>query len=122
MNYLKSIKRQLNNKTMNEIIKNAISIYCERLKITIPEDEKEYASLVEEILRDARPLYSEIGASHRWYDEKFVVVDISGTLIGYDWFHITGDNSASDMGLEFDIKSVCRVEKREKTVSYYAKL
>lgn len=107
---------------MNEIIKNAISIYCEQYKITIPEDEKDYADLVEEILTDARPIYSEIGSSHRWYDDKFVVVDIAGILIGYDWFHITGDNSASDMGLEFDIESVCQVEKREKTVSYYEKI
>lgn len=107
---------------MNETIKKAIQTYCEQLNIEVPTDEKDYNELVEEILTDARPVFSEIGSSHRWYDEKFIVVKISDLLIGYDWFHITGDNSASDMGLEFDITSVCLVEKKQKTVDYYEKL
>jgi hypothetical protein len=72
-----------------------------------------------EILKEADSVYSEIGASHRWYDDMFIVVSIDGILIGYDWYHITGDNSAADMGLKFDLESVCEVEEKEKTIKYY---
>jgi hypothetical protein len=37
----------------------------------------------------------------------------------YDWFHITGDASASDMGLELNLASVCECAKIEKTITAY---
>lgn len=74
---------------------------------------------IKELLTEATTIYKELGSSHRWYDEEFRVVNIDGMLIGYDWFHVTGDNSVSDMGLEFDINSICQVEKKQRTIDYY---
>lgn len=72
-----------------------------------------------EILTESKEVYSEIGFSHRWYDEKFVVVQIDDKLIGYDWYHLTGDGSISDMGLKFDLSSVKFCEEYQVTVTKY---
>lgn len=101
---------------MNEKIKSHLLAYCESNNWDADEEN------IIECLKEAKTIYSEIGPSHRWYDEKFCVVEINGMLIGYDWFHVTGDTSISDMGLEFDINSVCEVEKKQKTIYYYEKL
>lgn len=74
------------------------------------------------MLLDVDVVYSEIGRKHRWYDEKTVVVKIDGRLIGYDWYHLTGDNNASDMGLEFDLSSVAFYEEYQVTVTKYRKV
>lgn len=68
---------------------------------------------------ESKELYSEIGPSHRWYDEKMVVVQIEGKLIQYDDYHLTGDISASEMGLEFDLSSVKFCEAYQVTVTKY---
>ena len=72
-----------------------------------------------EVLRERGEVYSEIGASHRWYDEKMVVVEIDNHLIQFDWYHLTGDTSVSDMGLEFDLSSVKLCEAYQVTVTQY---
>ena len=72
-----------------------------------------------ETLTEATPVYKAIGSAHRWYDDEFRVVNIGGMLIGYNGFHITGDNGVSDMGLEYKIDSVCEVEKKEVTEFQY---
>jgi hypothetical protein len=72
-----------------------------------------------EVLLESKELYSEIGSSHRWYDEKTLVVQVEGKLIQYDDYHITGDNSASDMGLDFDLSSVKFCEAYQVTVTKY---
>jgi hypothetical protein len=72
-----------------------------------------------EILSECEEIYSEIGSSHRWYDEKTVVVQIEGILIQYDWYHLTGDASASDMGLGFDLSSVKFCEAYQTTITKY---
>lgn len=75
-----------------------------------------------EIVKEAKAVYSENIGSHRWYDDMFKVVDVNGMKIGYNDFYMTGDNSPSDMGLEYDIDSVCEVKPVEKTVIVYEKV
>ncbi len=72
-----------------------------------------------ELLLDGDEIHYEMGASHRWYDEKTVVIKIGESFIMYDWYHITGDNSVSDMDLAFDLSSVCFCEPYEETVTRY---
>lgn len=103
-------------KIMNEVIRKHVTNYNQS-KGWETTDE----SLFETIRECGKEVWSEIGPAHRWYDEKFVVVDLDGILIGYQSFHTTGDASISDMGLEHDIKTVCEVEKKQKTVYYYVK-
>ena len=79
-------------------------------------------SLFETIRDMGKLVYTEIGSSHRWYDEVFKVVELEGMLIGYKDFHITGDNSVADMGLKYDADSICEVVKKQKTVDYYEKV
>jgi len=74
------------------------------------------------VLLDGKVVYSEIGASHRWYDEKTVVVRIDGNLILYGWYHLTGDNGVSDMGLSFDLSSVMFCEEYQVVVTKYRAL
>jgi hypothetical protein len=75
-----------------------------------------------EIVREAKKVYSEKIGSHRWYDDMFNVVDIKGMNIGFNDFYMTGDNSPSDMGLEYDINSICEVKEVEKKVIVYEKV
>jgi hypothetical protein len=75
-----------------------------------------------ELLSESGEVYSEIGDAHRWYDEKTVVVKIDGKFIQYEGYHLTGDDSASDMGLEFDLSSVQFCEPYEVTVTKYRPL
>ena len=72
-----------------------------------------------EVLLERGEVYSEIGSSHRWYDEKMVVVEIDNHLIQFDWYHLTGDTSVSDMGLEFYLSSVRLCEAHQVTVTKY---
>lgn len=72
-----------------------------------------------ETLRYHNIVFQEIGFSHRWYDEVFKVTEILGIHIGYSDFHITGDNSASDMGLEFDLDKVVLCEPYEVIETKY---
>lgn len=69
-----------------------------------------------EALLEGREVFSELGGSHRWYDEEIRVVEIDGNLFQYAWYHVTGDTSISDMGLDFDLSSVELVEEYTETV------
>lgn len=66
--------------------------------------------------------YSEITHSSRWWDNLFVVQEINGKMIGYNWAHSTGDNSIWDIGWEFDENSICFVEEYTVTVTKYQKI
>lgn len=101
---------------MNQKIKDHLSQYLIKNKWEVNED-----NMIESLM-EAKNVFTEIGAAHRWYDEKFVVVNIDGMLIGYDYYHVTGDTSISDMGLDFDINSVCEVEEKQKTITIYEKV
>lgn len=102
---------------MNEKIKAHVIAYNEKRGWEISDE-----SLFETIMESGKEIYSEVGASHRWYNEKFVVVELEGMLIGYDTFDTTGDAGWKDLGLEHDISKVYEVEKKQKTVDYFVKV
>lgn len=101
---------------MNEKIKAHLTAYAKSKGWGTDDDT------LMEILSEASDVFSEIVGSHRWYEDKFRVVNVDGMLIGFNDFHMTGDSSRSDMGLEFDLTSVCEVEKKQKTVDYYEEI
>jgi uncharacterized protein YuzE len=101
---------------MNEKIKAHVIAYAEKQGYGTDNDT------LYEIIREGKQVYSEIGSSHRWYDEMFIVTEVDGMLIGFDWFHVTGDTSISDMGLDFEPDSICEVEAKEVTKIVYTKL
>ena len=55
----------------------------------------------------------------RWWTETFRVVEIDGTLIGYEYATTTGDESAAEKGWEFDPLTICKVVAREVTMTVY---
>ena len=99
---------------MNEKIKAHLIEYNKKNNWSFETDKD-----LEETLRESRVVYREITGSHRWYEDEFIVVDVDGMLIGYNWYHTTGDLTPREMDLDFDFSSVCEVEKKQKTVDYY---
>lgn len=59
---------------------------------------------------------------HRWYGVQEVVYKLDDKFISFHNFIITGDNSASDMGLEYDLCDAAFVTKKTRTIEevYYA--
>ena len=59
--------------------------------------------------------------AHRWYIAAVTIVKLNGRYIKFDDYVITGDNSVSDMGLEYDLDSAKFVEKTERQITeiYY---
>lgn len=100
---------------MNERVKQVLDDYCRNHGYQLCESPSDF----EELMTGAKQLHTEITESHRWYDTTWNVADFDGTPVGYEWVHITGDSSASDMGIEMDLISICLVEKKQKTVDYY---
>jgi hypothetical protein len=101
---------------MNEKIRQHLSEYATSKNWQTDDDS------LFEIIREAKSVYSETIGSHRWYDDTFMVVDVNGMKIGYNGFYMTGDNNPSDMGLSYDIDSICEVKLVEKTVTVYEKV
>ncbi len=99
--------------TLKPEIKKILEGVC--LREGWPATDKDFAV----VLQESEEVYSEIGSAHRWYDEKTVVVKVDGWLIQFDDYHLTGDNSKSDMGLEFDLSSVKFCEAYQVTVTKY---
>jgi len=100
---------------MNEVVKEYLTNYAKRLGFNTDNNT------LFEILREGNRVYSQKKRSHRWYDVLFVVVNIDGREIGFDDIYMTGDHNASDMGIDYDLESVCEVVKKEKTITYYEK-
>lgn len=98
---------------MKEKIKTFLIAYCQSKGWSTSDKD------LEEVLVEQMPVFKEIGSAHRWYDDEFRVVEIDGRFIGFNWYHVTGDNSISDMDLELDTSSVCFVDKKQKMVDYY---
>jgi len=98
---------------MNEKVKAHLIAYCESKGWGTDDDT------LMEVLSEAKELYRKTTGSHRWYDDLFKVVEVNGMAIGFDDFYMTGDNSRSDMDLNYDLSSVCEVEKKQKTIDYY---
>lgn len=74
-----------------------------------------------EILTEGDEIESEIVSEHRWYDDERKVVKVEGMFIEYYDYHITGDNTSWDMGLENQFDTICEVEPYEVTVTKYRK-
>ena len=72
-----------------------------------------------ETLTEAKEVYRDVGAAHRWYDELEVVVKIDDKFIQYNWFHVTGDNSIDDMLLAFNLSAVTFCEEYQETITRY---
>ena len=72
-----------------------------------------------EALTESDVIYREITENHRWYDVEFRVVKIGDKFIGFDDFHITGDDSASDMGLSYNLSEVYFCEPSIVTTTVY---
>lgn len=101
---------------MNKEIKDFLMGYCKDNGHEVSDQG------IKEALQDKYEIYSEILDTHRWWNDVFLVVAVDEKLIGYDWAETTGDSGAEEMGWEFDIDSVCEVEKKEKTVVVYEKI
>jgi hypothetical protein len=76
---------------------------------------------LEETLTEGKTVWVGGGKEHRWYIIRPTVKDIDGTFILFDDYVITGDDSMSDMGLEYDLDYAKVVERKERieTVIYY---
>ncbi len=98
---------------LNPEIEKILEAHC--IKNGWGTTERDFA----EVLTEGREVYSEIGSSHRWYDEKFIVIKIDDNYIGYNYYHVTGDNGISDMGLDFDLSSVCFCEEYQVFITKY---
>jgi hypothetical protein len=98
---------------MDQRIYDHVKKYCESKGWGTAEDD------IIETIRESKKVWQDEGDVHRWYILNTRVVCIDGMYIGFDHFTITGDNSASDMGLEFDKKSICEYEAKEKVVEIY---
>jgi len=96
---------------MNEAVKEYLKGYNAKNEYGIEDDD-----LLETLL-EGDQIYSKVTSKHRWWNCTLVVVDIGGKLIGYEWAATTGDNTARDLGWEFDEDSVCFVEKKEEQVT-----
>lgn len=72
-----------------------------------------------ETVTEGDVIHKEIVSNHRWYDDEERIVKIGDKFIRYYNFHITGDKSPSDMGLEIDIDSIQEVIKKQKLTDYY---
>ena len=68
---------------------------------------------LEELLLEEEVIHTEDVSSHRWYDTIEKIVKVKDKYFSYEWYHITGDNGPTDMGLTFEWKSVKEVEPYE---------
>ena len=82
-------------------------------------DTDEYG--LTETLVEADTVWSGADDTHRWFICRPVVKDVEGTYIRFLDYIITGDNSMSDMDLEYDLDNAEIVERKERQVTeiYY---
>ena len=102
--------------TLNPAVESHLKAYCEKKGYST--DQKDMVDLVLE----EHTVWRETGDSHRWYDEEYCVVKIDGKLIGYAWYHMTGDASPNDMGLDVDLSSIEFAEEYQVTETKYRPL
>lgn len=97
-----SEKRFMNNKECIEWIRD----------YNIKKFQDDSDEMILALLEDSDIIYEEEVDARRWWNDMFYVVKIDGKYIGFDGAETTGDNSPSDVGWEFDMESICEVEKR----------
>lgn len=72
-----------------------------------------------EMLRDLDTVWEGDESEYRWYIELTRVVKVGDHFIAYRDYKITGDDSPSDMGLEYDFESVHEVFPKEVMTTIY---
>ncbi len=98
---------------MNQKIFDHVKKYCESKGWGSDEET------VIEAIREGKMVWQSEGDTHRWYIMHTRVVCIDGMFIGFRHAVVTGDNSAEDMGIEFDKKSIREYVSKEKVVTVY---
>lgn len=79
-------------------------------------------SLIESLVELGKIVHREGRDVRRWYIKERVVKELDGVYIQYTDYILTGDNNASDMGLEYDLDEAIIVERKERQVTevYYS--
>jgi len=74
-----------------------------------------------EIITEGETVWEGEMDTHRWYILQEVVVAVGDLFVWFQKYIITGDNSMSDMGLEYDLDDFALVERKERVVTevYY---
>lgn len=99
---------------MNEKVRAHVTAYALGQGWEIESDK----DLIE-VITEAEEIHSSIKGSHRWYDDTWNVVVINDMLIGYAGYHITGDSSMFEMGLEYDLGTFTECKQVEKMAYDY---
>ena len=97
---------------MNEKIKEHLINACKKEGIDSPDDSELWEALTE----CGKEIHEESLGNSRWWENTFVVVELDGMLIGYYGAKTTGDDSPWDKGWEWDLDTVCEVEKTVEIV------
>jgi len=100
---------------MNQEIKDFLNTYSVENGWGIIEDGK----FISHLLKEEKVISEEYGYKSRWYTEVSKVVKIKDRYFLFGDYHITGDGSASDMGLEFDDATIVEVAPVEVKVTKY---
>ena len=101
---------------MNEKIKKHLVAYNEKNKWAINDE-----TIRETLEECGKELFREKLGGRRWWNDIFIVKDIDGMLIGYNWAETTGDMSPREAGWEFDDAEIWEVKPIEKTIIVYEK-
>jgi hypothetical protein len=100
---------------MNKKIKEHLEKFNKKHGYSLDE-----ISLIETLKECGKDLYRGDEDEHRWYTNYFYVKDIDGMLIGYvDAVPKDENATLADMGIEFDINSICEVVPEEKVITIY---
>ena len=99
----------------NQKILDHIKKYCDENDWECSEPDDYFLTLEE----CGKELYESEPDHHRWWYTVFVVVELDGMEIGFEKAVSTGDNSPKDCGWEFNLNSICSVEKREVVLTEY---
>ncbi len=109
--------------TAKEFVLDYVLNHPDNIDIVVSIGES-YFSNLEEFFRDRGCDYvwsEKTGSGGRW-DDLFVVQEINGKLIGYEWASTAADVSIWAAGWEFDEDSICFVEEYTVTVTKYQKI
>lgn len=85
-------------------------------------ESADYDGLAETLTEEGERVYTDPEVDmHRWYGRQRVVNKIDDKFIMFWDYIITGDNSMSDMDLEYDLDGAKFVTKKERTITetYY---
>lgn len=75
-----------------------------------------------EILFEANEVYTKKVSNSRWWYTEFVVADVEGVLIGYEYARANRDEHVRDLGWEFDESTICEVEAVQETITVYKRV